>query len=184
MRVFLDFEASSLRKNGFPIEIGWVFEDGAVESHLIRPAPGWTDWDEQAEGIHGIPRTELQAEGSPHDAVAKRMVEVLSGHALYVSAPSWDGKWLSLLLRSAGIPRHTLRLKDTEEAQFGSAAEVLRPHVPAEALEGRVRGIMARVREEAEALPVRHRALADAQEELHRWHEVIRIARAEAEGLG
>jgi hypothetical protein len=39
VKVFLDFEASSLRKNGFPIEIGWVFENGAAESHLIRPAP-------------------------------------------------------------------------------------------------------------------------------------------------
>jgi hypothetical protein len=37
MRVFLDFEASSLGKNGYPIEVGWVFEDGACEAHLIRP---------------------------------------------------------------------------------------------------------------------------------------------------
>ena len=182
MRVFLDFEASSLRKNGFPIEAGWVFEDGISENHLIRPAPGWSDWDAEAEGIHGIPRAVLEAEGAPHHVVAGRMVEVLSGHALYASAPSWDGKWLSLLLRSAGFARHALRLKDTEEAQFESAAEVLRPVVPGEALDGRVRAIMARVRAEGEARPVRHRAVADAEEELRRWREAVRIAGEEVGG--
>ena len=40
MLVFLDFEASSLAKRGYPIEVAWVFEDGRAESHLIRPAPG------------------------------------------------------------------------------------------------------------------------------------------------
>jgi hypothetical protein len=126
----------------------------------------------------------LEAEGEPHDAVALRMVEQLSPHALHASAPSWGGKWLSLLLRGAGLPRHTLRLKDTEEAQFESAAEVLRPLLPAEALEARVRAIMKRVREEGEARPVRHRAVADAEEELRRWREVVRIAEAAAQGLG
>jgi len=184
MRVFLDFEASSLRKNGFPIEVGWVFEDGATASYLIRPAPGWSDWDPQAEAIHGLTREALAAEGIAHDEVARRMVETLGAHDLYASAPSWDGKWLSLLLRSAGFPRHSLRLKDTEEAQYDSAAEILRPHVPPEELEQRVRAIMARVRAEGEARPVRHRALADAEEELRRWHDVIRIAKGEAQGLG
>jgi hypothetical protein len=184
MRVFVDFEASSLRKNGFPVEIGWVFEDGASESHLIQPAPGWSDWDEKAEAIHGIPLAVLHAEGTPHDAVAGRMIEVLAGHALYASAPSWDGKWLSLLLRSAGIPRHALRLKDTEEAQFESAAAILGAHLSGGALEERVRGIMARVREVGEKRPVRHRALADAEEELRRWREVVRWAGEAAQGLG
>jgi hypothetical protein len=184
MRVFLDFEASSLRKNGFPVEVGWVFEDGATASYLIRPAPGWSEWDPRAESIHGLTREVLAAEGTPHEEVARHMVETLGAHSLYASAPSWDGKWLSLLLRSAGFARHTLRLKDTDEAQHDSAAEILRPHVPSEALEERVRAMMKRVRAEGEARPVRHRALADAEEELRRWHDVIRIAEGEAQGLG
>jgi hypothetical protein len=184
MRVFLDFEASSLRKNGFPIEVGWVFEDGASENHLIRPAPGWTEWDAKAQAIHNIDRATLEAEGTPHEAVARRMVDLLGPHTLYASAPSWDGKWLSLLLRSAGFPRHTLRLKDTEEAQYASAAEILRSAVPPEELEQRVRAIMAIVREEGEQRPVRHRAVADAVEELRRWREAIRIAQKEAQALG
>jgi hypothetical protein len=184
MRVFLDFEASSLRKNGFPIEVGWVFEDDASENHLIRPAPGWCEWDPQAEAIHGIPRDRLLAEGTPHDVVARRMVELLSPHALYASAPSWDGKWLSLLLRSAGLPRHALRLRDTEDAQFESASEILCAAFPGEDPTPRILTIMAEVREEGESRPVRHRAVADAREELRRWREVIRIAREQAGALG
>jgi hypothetical protein len=183
MRVFLDFEASSLRKNGFPVEIGWVFEDGTSESHLIRPAPGWSEWDPRAEAIHGLARPTLETEGTAHEAVARRMVEALDGHPLYASAPSWDGKWLSLLLRSAGLPRHALRLKDTEEAQFESAADILRPLLAPDRLEARVRAIMAAVRAEGEKRPVRHRAVADAEEELRRWREVVRRAEAEAQGL-
>ena len=57
----------------------------------------------------------------PHHVLARRMVEVLAGHDLTASAPSWDGKWLSALLRAADIPRHTLRLRDTEEVQRETA---------------------------------------------------------------
>lgn len=49
MLVFLDFEASSLSKQSYPIEVAWVFEDGRSEEYLIRPAPIWTDWDSAAE---------------------------------------------------------------------------------------------------------------------------------------
>jgi hypothetical protein len=38
MRTFLDFEASSLSDESYPVEVAWVFEDGHAESHLIRPA--------------------------------------------------------------------------------------------------------------------------------------------------
>jgi hypothetical protein len=183
MRVFLDFEASSLRKNGFPIEVGWVFEDGAAEGHLIRPAPSWTDWDAEAEAIHGIARGRLEREGAPHDAVARRMVEVLSGHDLFASAPSWDGKWLSLLLRAAGFPRHTLRLRDTEEAQAQSAAELLDDLVTPGEAAGAIAEIVKTVREAAERNAPRHRAVDDAEGERQRWLAVRAAAAAKAQAL-
>lgn len=183
MRVFLDFEASSLKKNGFPIEIGWVFEDGVSEGHLIRPAHGWTDWDPGAEAIHGIPRERLEREGAPHDVVARRMVEVLSGHNLYASAPSWDGKWLSLLLRAAGLPRHILRLRDTEAAQAESAAALLDPLLTPGEASGAIAEIIAEVRAEAERSAPRHRAVDDAEEERRRWLEVRRRAEEKARAL-
>ncbi len=72
MPVFLDFEASSLGERSYPIEVGWVFADGAGEAHLIRPAPEWTDWDPAAERIHGIGRGQLMATGTPYGEVARR----------------------------------------------------------------------------------------------------------------
>jgi hypothetical protein len=180
MRVFVDFEASSLRKNGFPVEVGWVFEDGRAEGHLIRPAPGWSDWDAEAEAVHKISRTRLEQEGAPHDEVARRMVEALAGHDLFASAPSWDGKWLSLLLRAGGLPRHTLRLRDTEAAQAEAAAELLDPLLTPGEAGGAIREIVAAVRAEAQRTTPRHRAVDDAAEELRRWREVVRRADAKA----
>lgn len=95
MKVFLDFEASSLADDSYPIEVAWVFEDGRSEAHLIAPAPEWTDWDVKAEAIQGIARAELVARGTRAAQVAARMVAELSGHDLFASAPSWDGKWMS-----------------------------------------------------------------------------------------
>lgn len=176
MRVFVDFEASSLRKNGFPVEVGWVFEDGRSEAHLIRPAPGWSDWDSAAEAIHGLSRERLERDGEPHDVVARVMVERLGGHDLYASAPSWDGKWLSLLLRAAGLPRRALRLRDTDVVQRESAAAIL---AAADAHQcSRLAGeIMAAVRAEAEVRRPAHRAVDDALEERRRWLAVCDAAK-------
>ena len=178
MRAFLDFEASSLSDGSYPIEVAWVFEDGASETHLIRPAPSWTDWDPQAASTHGYSRAALLADGEPHDAVARRVVEALAGHALFASAPSWDGKWLSVLLRSAGFPRHLLKLQDTEAAQAEAVAEALGDRMGTEALAAATVAILDRVRREKAALPVRHRALADARQERWAWLRTQELAQA------
>ena len=179
MLVFLDFEASSLAKKSYPIEVAWVFEDGRDESHLIRPPAQWDDWDAAAEAIHLIPRATLESDGTPHDVVARRMVEVLSGHQLFASAPSWDGKWLSALLRAAKLPRHALRLRDTEEAQRETATAILRPAVSAAEL-GRVVSDVVTLAEVRDRDVPAHRALADAREEWERWCDVKRAAEARA----
>jgi hypothetical protein len=179
MRVFLDFEASSLAQDSYPIEVGWVFEDGrGGEAHLIRPAPAWTDWDASAEAIHHIPRSRLEAEGEPHEAVAARMLEALSAHVVYASAPSWDGKWLSVLLRAAGLPRHAMRLNDVHEAHVEAAREALASVVDDGGLEAAVRQVLAEIAREARS-PA-HRALADAEQELGLWLDVRRAAQAYA----
>ena len=169
MLVFLDFEASSLAKRGYPIEVAWVFEDGTSEAHLIRPAPGWEDWSADAEAIHRISRPLLDAEGVAHDVVARRMVETLTGHDLLASAPSWDGKWLSALLRAAGYPKHTLRLRDTEAAQRETATALLKDVVAAEALTVAVENILVLTGVRDRDGPPAHRALPDAVEERQRW---------------
>src|SRR3569623_3758391 len=177
MRAVLVFEASSLADRSYPIEVGWVFADGAGEAHLIRPAPEWTDWSDEAQAIHGIDRAELLAKGTSHEEVAHRMVDVLTGHTLCASAPSWDGKWLSVLLRAAGLPRHALRLRKTADVLRERAREILAPVTPPAELEAAVTATLARVEDSAPAAPV-HRALADAEQERQRWVRVLEAARA------
>ncbi|WP_334162381.1 3'-5' exonuclease [Phenylobacterium sp.] len=177
MRVFLDFEASSLSDDSYPVEVGWVFEDGTEEAHLIRPAPAWTDWDPTAEAVHGLSRATLEAEGEPHEAVASRMLDRLAGHELYASSPSWDGKWMSVLLRAAGLPRHALRLRDSELA-FVEAARAGLPQNLSEEPAQAAALIVAQALREREARPVAHRALADAQEERRTWLRAASLAAA------
>ena len=167
--LFLDFEASSLRKAGYPIEVGWVLEDGSGEDHLIRPAPAWTDWDERAAVVHGISRETLQNEGEPHEAVCGRLIDLAEHNTLLASAPSWDGHWLSMLLRAAGHPRHLIRLQDTEIA-FRAAAQKRLGTMANETLLAK---LVADARAKAEAEPAAHRALADARREWTIWRSIL-----------
>ncbi|WP_061931450.1 hypothetical protein [Aureimonas sp. AU22] len=175
MIVFLDFEASSLNRKSFPVEVAWVFETGEGESHLIRPEPDWTDWEAEAEGIHGITRERLEREGLAAEALAGRMLEVLAPHALYASAPSWDGKWLSVLLRGGGQPRHALRLKDTEEAR----ADIVARHLGSDRAE-EAQAILKEIERMGREATPDHRALGDAERERQLWCEAARRAEAAA----
>ncbi|HEX8193279.1 MAG TPA: transcriptional regulator [Allosphingosinicella sp.] len=181
MRVFIDFEASSLGKKSYPIEVGWVFEDGRSENMLIRPPPEWTDWDVEAEAIHGISRSRLVEEGTPVEAVAHRLLSEVGGHSVYASAPSWDGKWLSQLLRGAGLPRHALRLKDTEEARADTARAILAAALPEAEVEAAVARVLAAAAEKGRAAFVSHRAVEDAERERQVWLDVARLAEEEAQ---
>jgi hypothetical protein len=115
--------------------------------------------------------------------VGARLLAALDGHATYASSPSWDGKWLSVLLRGAGLPRHALRLRDTDEAQWEAATGPLAALLAGEALEAAARAIVDRVRQADDGAPVAHRALPDARHELWLWSEIGRAAKAEAAAL-
>jgi hypothetical protein len=186
MLVFLDFEASSLAKKSYPIEVAWVFEDGRSEAHLIRPAPDWTDWDPAAEAIHHIPRATLLAEGTAHGVVADRMIAELRGHDLLASAPSWDGKWLSALLRAAGHDRRSLRLRDSDAAQRETATAILADLLPEPARDAAVADLLILTDVRAPDHAPAHRALADAVDERDRWLAVraaaLRMAAAVRHG--
>lgn len=175
--VFLDFEASSLGRKGFPIEVAWVFETGEEEAHLIRPAQGWTEWAASAEAVHRIPRDLLDREGTPAAEVARRALEALSGHCLYASAPSWDGQWLSRLLRAGGLPRHALRLRDTEEARAEAVASVLEAAgVSPDERQRLADPILREAQRRARDAQPAHRALDDARRERDVWLDVRRRA--------
>lgn len=182
MLVFVDFEASSLGRDSYPIEVAWVFEDGGSEQYLIRPAEAWTDWDPNAAAIHRIGRGELIASGTSHEQVARRMVDTLSGHDLLASAPSWDGRWLSVLLRAAGLPRRSLRLRDSDDELRATAISILAPLASGGRLETLAEATLATAAAAAARLPVAHRALADAEAERRQWlavrEEASRLALA------
>ncbi len=176
MLVFLDFEASSLSKQSYPVEVAWVFEDGRSRTFLIRPAPDWTDWSSEAEAIHGISRELLEKEGVTVSIIADEMVETLSGHDLYASAPSWDGKWLSALLRAAGHPRHALRLRKSDESFVAVAQAVFGKSLSEEEM----LLIVNEVIEQTEPASPPHRALPDALLEFDRWKRVRKETQARA----
>jgi hypothetical protein len=176
MRAFIDFEASSLGRRGYPIEVAWVFESGNSESFLIAPIEAWIDWDPAAEAIHGISRAQLSREGVSTDIVARRLVEALDGHDVFASAPSWDGKWLSALLRSADLPRHAIRVFDTDAALMELAAALLAPVLTSSEIHRATRKILADAESHFAGRRPAHRALPDAQLERERWLMVSDLA--------
>ncbi|SBV32325.1 conserved protein of unknown function [uncultured Sphingopyxis sp.] len=180
MRAFIDFEASSLGRRGYPIEVGWVLENGDEASFLILPLAKWTDWDSAAEAVHGISRAQLAAEGVPADIVANRLVDALQGHEVLASAPSWDGKWLSALLRAAELPRHAVRVLDTDTALAELAAALLAPVLPSGDVHRATRKILASAAERFAGQKPAHRALADAKRERERWLAVSDLAHSYA----
>ncbi len=180
MRVFIDFEASSLQRLGYPIEVAWVFEDGKSETFLIRPIERWTDWDPAAEAIHGISRQQLIAEGVPIHIVAERLVDALQGHYVYATAPSRNRKWLSALLCSAGLPRHAVRLADLDEELIELAEALLAPFLPSSEIHRATRKILAEAAERLDDRKPAHRALPDAELERERWQTVSELAHAYA----
>jgi len=114
--VFYDFEASGL--DGFPIEVGWAFVDDqkriVSDSSLILPDPKWnlaSNWDEDAEQIHGIPLKHVMEKGTPPRQVTQLLNRALAGSDLY-SDSLFDQKWMAQLFEAAGIkPAFTLQDK-------------------------------------------------------------------------
>jgi hypothetical protein len=182
MIIFLDIEASGLYAGSYPIEIGWVDETGAGESHLIRPAPDWTSWSQASETIHGISREMLAREGRDHDWVARRVAEALAeADAVYTDAPEWDQAWLDRLTDAAGLPP-ACQLADFTEA-VGFACRPLLAGLPRmgdptrEAELASARALCLRIaadaaEAEARRKRARHRAEDDARGLWWRWRQV------------
>lgn len=176
MRAFLHFEATSLSRHGFPIEVAWVFEDGREESHLIRPAPGWKDWDPDPKAPNAIPRDRLGIEGVPVDIIAGRLVEELGGGDVYSNSPFWDRKWLGLLLRTAGLSRLPFALIDADLGLEELVGAILAPSVPSSSIHRAKRRILADASAWFAGRSLAHRALPDARLERERWLCVSRLA--------
>jgi len=104
MLTIVDFEASGLEKESYPIQVAWNSGDH-VESHLINPesTAGWTWWSGEAELIHGIPRQFLVDHGSDVIDVVAIMRQQLSGRQIYSDAVSYDAFWCRRLFEAAAV---------------------------------------------------------------------------------
>ncbi|MEP6876583.1 MAG: hypothetical protein ABI887_19680 [Burkholderiales bacterium] len=99
----LDIEASGFGRDSFPVELGFVLPDGASFCTLIRPAPGWTHWDDAAERLHRISRETARTHGRDILEIALLLNDRLRGMTLYSDGWAHDYVWLNVLFQAAGL---------------------------------------------------------------------------------
>lgn len=107
--IFYDVEASSLSRDSYPVEVGWaeVLADGSVRSEalLVRRAPGWLDWSEHAQQVHGITRVDLQKHGRSADEVVAVLDAAFGSSVVFSDAPASEVFWTDRLYGAAGKKR-------------------------------------------------------------------------------
>jgi hypothetical protein len=110
----IDFEASSLGPDSYPIEVAWGSSPEKVTAFLLNPAkmPGWTDWSAKSFEFHGIRREELCMCGEDPRRVAEVMVRELAGKTVYSDEPRFDNRWKDRLLSAAGLDPSLVRIKN------------------------------------------------------------------------
>lgn len=98
--LFLDFEASSLSRDSWPVEIGysWI-ADGRIwtRSSLIAPRPEWplSEWSEVSARVHGIAQADLWAAPMADDLAVE--TDWFAGFEVISENPAWEQLWLDRL---------------------------------------------------------------------------------------
>lgn len=106
---FVDFEASSLDENSYPIEIGVAIWDGhSITSWgcLIQPNSEWRArdaWSRSSERVHGISRDMLIDGSDPRTAMQKLTDFCRGATVAYCDGGEYDRHWLSELSDASGI---------------------------------------------------------------------------------
>jgi len=110
----IDFEASGLGKESYPIEVAWGDARNSVTSFLLNPQKmdNWTDWDPRSLEFHHIPREKLIKKGEDPKRIAEIMVKELAGKTLYSDEPRYDKMWKDRLLRDSGYDPELIRIKN------------------------------------------------------------------------
>ena len=95
----LDFEASGLSSESYPIQAAWKF-NGVLKNFYIKPSTAednWDYWDYCAQDVHGIPREILSDIGKSCDFVAREMLIDLEGQDILSDAPLMEMDWATKL---------------------------------------------------------------------------------------
>lgn len=98
---FLDFEASGLSGDSYPIEIGVYGCDDSRFDTLIKPVHYWTSWSHDAQDIHGIIRERLD-DGMNVVAVATQLNERYQAKTLWADS-NYDKFWMEVLFEAANL---------------------------------------------------------------------------------
>ena len=124
---FIDFEASGIAPDSYPIEVAVVSPGGEYQA-LITPAPYWDHWSHDAEDMHGISREQLFCEGRLPLNVALELNELFEGITLCSDNPV-DCFWLDVLYEAAGI-EPTFSVKPLEAFVGREAASEILARLP------------------------------------------------------
>ncbi len=152
---FIDFEASSLDLDSWPVEAAMLSTWGQADAFLIQRHPSWSmrAWDRRSANIHGIALADLQEKGEDWEAGLARLEANAQGHPVFSDAAEFDQHWLDRLAAAAGRAA-PFRIRDWHEALPSG----LKPRV------------WRAIRAEAGMLaPRAHRAAADTKFMLEVW---------------
>lgn len=115
--VVIDFEASALTLDSYPIEVGIArAEDRTLHitswSALIAPAPTWdlgAQWDPDAQRVHGIRPWQLRQAPNARDVMLDLNRRVGTAGTVWCDGAMYDMHWMRTLAVAAGIePAFTL----------------------------------------------------------------------------
>lgn len=97
---FLDFEASGLHEDSYPIEVGVFGSREDSYDSLIVPVHYWNYWNQDSQEIHGIPREQLYEQGRSVIEVTKALNERFDGKILWADS-SYDKFWMEVLYEAS-----------------------------------------------------------------------------------
>lgn len=107
----IDFEASALSLESYPIEVGIAVAAspaGPIETWLalIAPDPAWNlvaQWDPDAQAVHGIRPWNLRGGQAPAALLAQLNRRLEKPGQVWCDGGAYDGHWLGTLARAAGF---------------------------------------------------------------------------------
>lgn len=109
--IVIDFEASALETDAFPIEVGIAIADTrtsepVVWSTLIKPEPSWNmdqKWDPDAQRLHRIKRWDLSKGLTARKAMDGLNERLPEGATVWCDGGYYDQVWLATLAKAADI---------------------------------------------------------------------------------